>query len=83
MLRGLDDNQVIPDETTTWPEDRQLPAEIIRHLLLTPDLIADPRGLLIRGALITGALELSHVKSVIELTRERFRRLEAAHQSSS
>ncbi|WP_104087455.1 hypothetical protein [Cryobacterium sp. N19] len=73
MLRGLDNNQVIPDETTTWREDRQLPAEIIRQLLLTPDLVADPRGLLIRGTLITGALELSHVKSVIELTRERFR----------
>jgi uncharacterized protein YjbI with pentapeptide repeats len=41
---------------------RELPAEDIRALLLEPDLVIDPRGLRVRGALVTGILDLDNAK---------------------
>lgn len=40
----------------------EIPAEDIRAVLLEQGLIADPRGLQIRGAVVTGTLDLDHTK---------------------
>lgn len=41
---------------------RQLPGEAIRALLLDPELKVDPRGLRVRGAFVTGTLDLANAK---------------------
>lgn len=45
-----------------WPVNRHVPAVLLRSILLDPDLIPDPLGLQLRGALVTGALDLDQAE---------------------
>ena len=44
-----------------------IPADAIRAVLLNPDLVPDPRGLMIRGATIAGSMDLDRVTSPCQL----------------
>ncbi|MEE6272464.1 hypothetical protein V2J56_03770 [Georgenia sp. MJ206] len=50
----------VADNAEARSRERHIPATAIRRALLDPDLRPDPRGLVIRGARITGALDLAH-----------------------
>jgi hypothetical protein len=49
-------------QAANWPESRRLPGEALRAALLEPDVRPDPRGLLIRGAYITGLTDLADLR---------------------
>lgn len=52
----------------SWGEDRSIPAQVIRDILrgrLVPD--PDPRGVRLRGALITGRLNLENLSTDLNL----------------
>ncbi|MDN5794221.1 MAG: hypothetical protein L0H79_00545 [Intrasporangium sp.] len=55
-LVGPNDPDVLANEP--WPVEQQVPASAIRTALLRPPATVDPRGLVLRGAWITGALNL-------------------------
>jgi hypothetical protein len=55
------------DDVQRWPPDRCVPAAAIRAALLLPDLSADPLGLVISGAYVTGMLDLRQVRSSVPL----------------
>jgi hypothetical protein len=57
---GVADLDLDPAGGAAWPRERQVPAELLRTILLEPDLRPDPRGLRLRGAVITGILDLDH-----------------------
>lgn len=59
---GVDDDELLPPDSGDGMSARRIPAGEIRKLLLEPGLITDPQGLMIRGALITGALDFDHAK---------------------
>ncbi|QDO89944.1 hypothetical protein FNH13_17750 [Ornithinimicrobium ciconiae] len=46
---------------SSYPAGARIPAESIRRVLLDPDLVVDPRGLRIHGAVIAGVLDLARV----------------------
>ncbi|MFC5931729.1 hypothetical protein [Cryobacterium melibiosiphilum] len=73
LAPGIDDDDVTALASDSWLEERKLPAEILRELLVTAGLVADPRGLQIRGALIIGALDLKYAKLVCRLIFDRCR----------
>jgi hypothetical protein len=45
-----------------WPESRRIPGEALRAALLEPNVNADPRGLRIRAAYITGINDLANLR---------------------
>jgi hypothetical protein len=56
------DADLHPTESSTWPPSRHVPAEMLRAVLVDSSLAPDPRGLRLRGARITGTLDLAHVE---------------------
>jgi hypothetical protein len=58
---GVADTDLDPGRADAWPRERWLPAELLRKILLDPELTPDPRGLRLRAALVTGSLDLDHV----------------------
>jgi len=72
---GLADMDLDPANGATWPPEREVAAELLRSILLDPDLRPDPRGLRLRGALVTGILDLDHVAlpCPLVLIRSHFR----------
>jgi uncharacterized protein YjbI with pentapeptide repeats len=62
MAPGLTGREAGPPDGKDETSVRQLPAEDIRAVLLDPSLVVDPRGLQIRGALVSGTLDLDHAK---------------------
>jgi len=73
---GLADMDLDPAKGATWPPEREVAAELLRSILLDPDLRPDPRGLRLRGAFVTGILDLDHVAlpCPLVLIRSHFRR---------
>jgi hypothetical protein len=59
LSRGQD---VDVSHATEWSAARRLPGEALRAALLKPDVRADPRGLTIRGAYITGLTDLADLR---------------------
>jgi hypothetical protein len=68
LVKALDDGtgvDLAPGEAVDvsqapgWPDPRRLPGEALRAALLEPDVKPDPRGLMIRGAYITGTTDLA------------------------
>ena len=55
------DTELDPAAGATWPREREVPADLLRTVLLEPDLRPDPRGLHLRGVLVTGNLDVNHV----------------------
>lgn len=50
-------------DTCSWADEHQIRAKVIRHLLRHPTLYyLDPKGIDIRGAYITGELDLENLK---------------------
>ncbi len=70
----MPDADLHPEHGSTWPRERRVPAELLRSVLLDPDLRPDPRGLWLRGALVVGALELDHaaLPCRLRITRSSF-----------
>ena len=62
LAPGLAEDKAHPPEAGEGMSARRLPAEDIRAVLLDLSLVVDPRGLQIRGALVSGTLDLSHSK---------------------
>lgn len=56
-----------PAEADQWPAERTVPAAAIRTALLTRDLNADPHGLRLHGAHITGQLDFENATIPCEL----------------
>jgi hypothetical protein len=50
-----------PGTVDSWNHERTLPAAPLREVLIRADLAFDPRGLRIRGARITGDLDLAYI----------------------
>lgn len=61
-------------ELVEWPKPSHVPADAIRQVLLDPELGADPQGLQIRGALVTGSLDLDYamVPCRLKIIQSRF-----------
>jgi len=55
---SVPDAQLDVAQGGTWPAPRRLPAELVRQVLLDPDLHSDPRGLMLCGVALTGVLDL-------------------------
>jgi len=55
---GVPDSDLDPAQGGGWPAARRIPAELVRSVLLDPALRPDPRGLALRGAALTGVLDL-------------------------
>jgi hypothetical protein len=49
-------------QAASWPGSRRLPGEALRAALLEPNVNADPRGLTIRVAYITGITDLADLR---------------------
>jgi hypothetical protein len=49
-------------QAVDWPVSRRLPGEALRAALLEPNVNADPRGLTIRAAYITGITDLANLR---------------------
>ena len=63
LAEGISDQDLLePARAAQWPEERWVPADAIRTTLLRSDLDADPHGLRISGARVTGGLNLEHAK---------------------
>ena len=50
------------NQAAGWPVSHRLPGEALRDALLNSDLRADPRGLTIRAAYITGPTDLADLR---------------------
>lgn len=63
-----------PAWVATWPSERCVSGELLRTVLLETDLCPDPRGLRLRGAVVTGTLDLSYVtvRCPLAVTQSRF-----------
>ena len=59
---GVAEDEADPPDAGEGVSASRLPAADIRALLLEPGLRVDPRGLQIRGAFVTGTLDLDHAK---------------------
>ena len=59
-----------PAQASTWSSARRVPAALIRHVVLAPDLKPDPRGLTLTGAVITGTLDLEYATCPCPLNLE-------------
>lgn len=55
------DEELNLDRAATWHLGRHVPGEAIREVLLRAGPTADPRGLIIRGAYITGKIGLAYL----------------------
>lgn len=84
LAPGLADDDSDPADAGEALSSRELPADDIRALLLEPGLRTDPRGLQIRGALVTGTLDLAHAKLPCRLvfTHCRFENAPSFNQST-
>ena len=60
LAPGVPDGEIEPAGAASWPSERCVPAAALRAALLDPDLKPDPSGLWIRGAYLTGTLNLDH-----------------------
>lgn len=65
------DDEITPVAGESWPAERTIPAGALRRLLLADDVRIDPRGLQVRGARITGDLDLSRMTLPCHLALER------------
>lgn len=69
----IDLSRILPADPSAEPADRdqtsarRIPAEDIRAVLLNPSLVADPAGLRIRGAFVSGTLDLDHSRLTCRL----------------
>ncbi len=59
LAAGGPDADLNPTAGADWPAARRVPAELIRTVLLDPDLRPDPHGLQLRGVALTGLLDLT------------------------
>lgn len=59
LAPDLTDDELAALEDEEWPPERTIDAGTVRAVLRLEDLDADPQGLRIRGARITGTLDLS------------------------
>ncbi|AIY03006.1 hypothetical protein ART_3407 [Arthrobacter sp. PAMC 25486] len=62
LAPGLPNDEADPPDAGEGITARQLSAKDIRAVLLEPNLVVDPRGLQIHGALVSGTLDLDHLK---------------------
>lgn len=76
--QGAASGQVNPVEPSGWAEEQLLPAAALRAALLTPDLKPDPRGLRLRGACITGRLNLDNANIPYSIQLDGCRLVEPA-----
>jgi len=76
LAPGVADADLNPPGGATWPPERQVPAAVLREVLLDADLKPDPRGLHVRGTFVTGTLDLDHatLPCPLALTRSHFER---------
>lgn len=58
LAPGVADGEVLLPNPADYAHARRVPAEAIRDLFLLPDLVCEPRGLHLRGAFVTGTLNL-------------------------
>lgn len=76
LATGHADSDEDPAGAEHWPEDRRVPAKAIRTVLLQREAPWDPRGLQLRGAFITGHLDLdlAEVRCPLTIKASRFER---------
>ncbi|SFP30831.1 hypothetical protein SAMN05660464_2707 [Geodermatophilus dictyosporus] len=82
LAPGMADEDIHPQGADSWPSERRIPAAAIREALLGRDLKPAPEGLVIRGADITGTLNLDYasVPFPLVINHSRFNRpLTARH----
>ena len=61
LAPGVSDGDLLRSEPSGWPSEREIPAEAVRRVLHDSAIKYDLRGLRLRGARVTDALDLSHV----------------------
>lgn len=62
LAKGMSDREIDVGGTDFWSRDRRVPAAALRAVLLDSKLKTAPRGLQLRGAHITGKMELDYLE---------------------